>query len=186
MVQNPFKSISIMMFIEIPGYIERATVLANGRHIISILTKLNQWVHKGNTCTRRQFPLTLVFTITIHKSQGLTLNKAIVNLDTKHINPTLTYVALSRVRYITNLAIEAIPNYGRYPKDQSLNVKMRINDSDRRRGLPPTFTFRDSIGERSRLRAVVENEVDHGLRLVAEDLETAMNILTVESLTERS
>ena len=37
---------------------------------------------KGVSCTRIQYPLRLAYAITVHKSQGLTLEKAVLNLNT--------------------------------------------------------------------------------------------------------
>jgi len=47
--------------------------------------------------TRRQFPLQLAFAITIHKSQGLSLQCAIVDAGNRCFGPGMLYVALSRV-----------------------------------------------------------------------------------------
>jgi ATP-dependent exoDNAse (exonuclease V) alpha subunit len=47
--------------------------------------------------TRRQFPLQLAFAITIHKSQGLSLECAIVDAGNRCFGPGMIYVALSRV-----------------------------------------------------------------------------------------
>jgi len=45
-----------------------------------------------------QFPLRLAYGITVHKSQGLTLSKAVLNLATKEHALGLSYVAVSRVK----------------------------------------------------------------------------------------
>jgi hypothetical protein len=42
-----------------------------------------------------QFPLRLVYGITVYKSQGLTLSKAVLNLATKEHVLGLSYVAVS-------------------------------------------------------------------------------------------
>ncbi|XP_065579577.1 uncharacterized protein LOC136039617 [Artemia franciscana] len=47
--------------------------------------------------TRKQFPLQLAFAITIHKSQGLSLECAIVDAGSRCFGPGMIYVALSRV-----------------------------------------------------------------------------------------
>ena len=53
--------------------------------------------------TRKQFPLMLAFAITIHKSQGLSLQTAIVDAGTTNFGPGMVYVALSRVTSINGL-----------------------------------------------------------------------------------
>ena len=54
----------------------------------------------GSCYERQQFPLRLSWSITIHKSQGLTLNKAWIDLGLSEKVAGLSYVALSRVKKI--------------------------------------------------------------------------------------
>lgn len=61
------------------------------------------WCNSGVQCSRLQLPLKLAWAVTIHKSQGLTLDKVVVNVGKKEFSCGLTFVACSRVRHLTEL-----------------------------------------------------------------------------------
>ena len=61
------------------------------------------WLSTDKTCSRLQLPLKLAWAVTIHKCQGMTLNKAVVNLGKKEFSAGLTFVACSRVRQLKDL-----------------------------------------------------------------------------------
>ena len=60
------------------------------------------WSNSGVQCSRLQLPLKLAWAVTIHKSQGLTLHKVVIDVGKKEFCG-LTYVACSRVRQLTDL-----------------------------------------------------------------------------------
>lgn len=60
----------------------------------------------GSSHERQQLPLRLSWAITIHKSQGLTLDKAWIDLGTTEKFIGLAYVAVSRVRRLKDMIIE--------------------------------------------------------------------------------
>ena len=53
--------------------------------------------------TRKQFPIMLAFSITVHKAQGLSLNTAIVDAGPASFGCGMIYVALSRVTKLNGL-----------------------------------------------------------------------------------
>jgi ATP-dependent exoDNAse (exonuclease V) alpha subunit len=61
----------------------------------------------GISMTRKQFPLSLGYAITIHRSQFMTYNKLVVDLTGKNWKPGMFYTILSRTRKLTDIIILA-------------------------------------------------------------------------------
>jgi hypothetical protein len=62
---------------------------------------------------RSQFPLVARFAMTIHKSQGITLDAAILDIGDDEFCSGLLFVAMSRVTHPDNLAFSKIPTFER-------------------------------------------------------------------------
>ena len=96
------------------------------------ITPVTASVHIGNkTLERQQLPLTLAWALTIHKSQGMTLEKAWIDIGKKENTLGITYVAISRVRNLSSLVIEPIP----YDRLTSINkmgsIQYRLQEQER-------------------------------------------------------
>lgn len=86
---------------------EPAVTLQNGK---TIVVEPHSWKLEEDGRTRAevsQFPLRLAWAITIHKSQGMSLDAAIVDLS-RSFTPGMGYVALSRVRSLDGLYLSGI------------------------------------------------------------------------------
>ena len=59
--------------------------------------------------TRQQVPLALCWAITMHKSQGQTMGKVVVDLGKSESTAGLTFVCLSRAKRLVDLRIEPMP-----------------------------------------------------------------------------
>lgn len=68
---------------------------------------------------RRQMPLRVAYAITIHKSQGMTLDKAVMSLNNTFTDGQM-YVALSRVRSLEGLFINSFDPNGVTANDKAL------------------------------------------------------------------
>ena len=62
----------------------------------------------GGTQVRTQLPLRLCWAITMHKSQGQTLDKAVIDLGPNEACTGLTFVRLSRAKRLVDLMVEAM------------------------------------------------------------------------------
>lgn len=81
--------------------------MANGR---SIRVERHSWTMKEDGVTVaevEQIPLRLAWAITIHKSQGMSMDSAEIDLS-KAFTPGMGYVALSRVRSLNGLYLSGI------------------------------------------------------------------------------
>ena len=82
----------------------RGPTLSDGTVPITPLRRT--WSASGGSCSRLQLPLKLAWAVTIHKSQGLTLDKVVIDVGKKEFSAGLTFVACSRVRRLKDLLFD--------------------------------------------------------------------------------
>ena len=61
------------------------------------------WSSSGGQFSHLQLPLKLAWAVTIHKSQGLTLDKVVIDIGKREFSTGLTFVGCSRVRQLQDL-----------------------------------------------------------------------------------
>ena len=69
--------------------------------------------------------------MTIHKSQGQTLQKAVIDLGDKERNSGLTFVALSRLRQLNDAIIKPMTFQRLHTISKSKQLQARKNEEDR-------------------------------------------------------
>ena len=76
----------------------------DGIPIVPIVPSVARWEKNGRHCSRKHFPLRLAYAISIHKSQGMTLRKAAIELGLLDFCRGLSFVAISQAKAITDIA----------------------------------------------------------------------------------
>ncbi len=85
-------------------------------------------VVRGN---RKQIPLKMAWTLTIHKSQGTTLDRATIDIETAE-HQGMTFTTISRVKFSDELWICPPFSIQCYPKMKDCAFVTIINKEDER------------------------------------------------------
>jgi len=122
----------------------------------------------------RQYPLRLAWAITIHKSQGLTFDKLIIDAENAFANGQV-YVALSRCTTLEGLVLTSPVNQRFLGAHQNLkewteknqnakNLKQRFEESRQlfiQKELQNIFTFKNWLYELRELNRVMQENREH-------------------------
>lgn len=103
-------------------------VVKIGKRTINV--KLHSWSMKDGdkvVAEIAQLPLRLAWAITVHKSQGMSLDAAEIDLS-RSFEPGMGYVALSRVRDLDGLFIKGINNTALMVNPQIIKLDKKLKD----------------------------------------------------------
>ena len=100
--------------------------------VVPIPPVIHRWFQRKKECSRTMIPLVPAYAVTIHKAQGMSLDKVMINLGEKEFCNGLTYTALSRCKKITNLALQPFPDFIRIRNLQtSAAFKERLREDEK-------------------------------------------------------
>jgi len=91
--QSP-PSLPSVVLVEFDHYSGPAIINVEGKKLVPISPIRRTWEGKKVTCSRLQLPICLSWAITVHKSQGLTLQKAVIDLGKKEYAVGISFVAI--------------------------------------------------------------------------------------------
>ena len=100
--------------------------------------------HDGTTRWRIQIPLVLAWAVTIHKSQGMSLDGAALDAGEKEFAAGLTFVGVSRVRTLAGLHLIGQTEHLNFSRFQQLGGKageQRLREDARLRALSTTTSL---------------------------------------------
>ena len=100
--------------------------------LVPIVPILRNWYESKTEHHRIMLPLIPSYAITIHKSQGQTFDKVILNIGDNEFASGLTYTALSRAKKLQNIRFDPrIPNQSRFLKIFTKKFKRRLQEEER-------------------------------------------------------
>lgn len=74
--------------------------------VVPIFRSTREFTRGNKICRRSQFPLTVAYAVTIHKTQGLTVDRAVLNIAEGDFAQGQSYVAVSRVKTLKGILFQ--------------------------------------------------------------------------------
>ena len=93
------------------------------------------WNSGNAVFSRTALPLSLSWALTVHKCQGLTLPKSVVDIGNSEMTAGVSFVALSRVRSFEDILLAPFPAERIFRLAAHDQIRQRINEEERLRTL---------------------------------------------------
>ena len=111
---------------QVVGFEDKKFPIVKTKNCNKIVVKPARWIveeHGEAIASIKQTPLRLAWAITVHKSQGMSLDAAEIDLS-KTFEPGMGYVALSRVKSLEGIRLLGI-------NDLALQVSQQVVEKDK-------------------------------------------------------
>lgn len=89
---------------------------------------------RGQEHQREQFPIYVAFAIIVYKVQGITLEKAVIDITIREFTTRLRYIAVSRVKNINTLIFKKLFDFSLFTT--TLRSVGLVRDADVKRRAP--------------------------------------------------
>ncbi len=106
-------SLPVAILASFPKYLGPSYIKEEEK-IVPIVPLTKTWHENKKTCSRTMLPLVPGYATSIHKAQGATLSKVIINLGPVEYSTGLAYTAISRCKTFENLAFLPFSNGARF------------------------------------------------------------------------
>jgi ATP-dependent DNA helicase PIF1 len=100
--------------------------------VVPVYRSQREFWLEGAVRHRSQFPIRLAYAITVHKAQGMTMPKVVLNFTHSRKDLGVAYVAASRVRRLEDIMFEESFDFERVTSAETGLSIMRSMDWDRR------------------------------------------------------
>jgi hypothetical protein len=99
---------------------------------VPIVPVRREWFSNKIHCTRTMLPLILGYALLIHKLQGSTCERVILNPGKREFAPVLLLVGATRTKSFEGLAFDPYPNFTRFQQvNNSKSLKQRLIEEKR-------------------------------------------------------
>ena len=102
-----------------------------GDRCVTISSVTRTWRSGHRELSRQLLPLRLAWAVTVHKSQGLTLDQAVIDIGKKHFSTGLSFVVLSLVRKLQDCLIQQFTFDRLKNLSKNKNINLRKNEEKR-------------------------------------------------------
>ncbi|XP_073287601.1 uncharacterized protein [Primulina huaijiensis] len=133
---DPRKDPPLCLLVAVPKesyggpYVEEYSFRGLSYAVVPIFRSKRDFWLNGETRYRTQFPVKLAYALTIHKAQGMTLPKAVLNLTQGTKNVSVYYVGVSRVKRLEDVMFEEAFDLERLTAATTALQEMRQQDEE--------------------------------------------------------
>ena len=133
--KNPANSMPAFIVVCFPDYLGPPFV-PGCPGTVPVCPRTAEWKEGTLKCTRRSFPLIPGYALTIHKSQGMTIDQPVViDIGAKEFSGGLTYTVCTRTRSLENVAFHPMPTFNRIRDIFKESFRSKQLEVTRRMGL---------------------------------------------------